>query len=40
MLSIIMREISCDPEEEYPPGDRGWLLGTPLFLQGRRLGRV
>lgn len=40
MLSIIMREISCDPEEEYPPGNQGWVLRTPLFLQGRRFGHV
>lgn len=35
MQSIIMREISCNPEEEYLPGDGGWFLGTLLFLEGQ-----
>ena len=36
MQSIIMREISRNPEEEYLPGDRGWFLWTLLFLEGPR----
>lgn len=40
MRSIIMREMNCDPEEEYLLTDLDWILGMLLILEHQRRRRT